>query len=702
MFNGRLGAEAWHSRPKLPHGEIPSGPCQGAMGVQWPGSASPAISGSGAPVLHRTTWNGQPQARPVHNLPTQSAQMQSQVCSQMPDDYANKVAEVTVLRSRNQQLERDTIKLQNDLAQSKDAGAQNEKMKQMKANVDRLENELRYVGQDLMTSEESRRRLQNNVQELESELTQVKATQAARPPAPSPNPLGTSVGVAACSSAGSSPPVIPAVALSGLATPSPAVVASPPLASPCGRSLNAQGPTSEKDPSQWRHEVLVHELASWESAAKVVMRTSGASERAEWDWYRLRQALAQADRERGTKQSHCGVRASSREVVGEQSTALAVASAITEKLCFATEARHWTVMQGGARFSQVWIGMFAEVVDLVPGDPKVDSLASVKTTSLFNALAVAFHVAVLDSRDAPETLGERQECAAQLVETLREIAAKLRPSELDVLAPWLRRPSFCALIATTPGSGSLHVPCLSVVLALLANPTLFTLAHRTDSHENILLAAANLLVVPCIARVKDTTGSERESDSLQRLECRVATLEFFCRCLATSPRLDVVLQLRGAPTIDDEPVDTVLQRVVFLCHHELLCLKLHGVNGGPCGDTTLRKMSEMRLRCAELALMVLSSFIWHEIPWSQDSNDAQYRTACAEKCNALGRTRPLLPSIVDLVLYCASKTTRRRASSLLSSASALRVVLAYVDGDDGGGESVADSSVHLDAPMVID
>merc|ERR1712146_248528 len=104
--------------------------------------------------------------------------------------------------------------------------------------------------------------------------------------------------------------------------------------------------------------------------------------------------------------------------------------------------------------------------------------------------------------------------------------------------------------------------------------------------------------------------------------CRVSALQVFCRCLASAPRLDMVLQLRGAPTVDGESVETVLQRVVFLCHHELLCLGIHGVDGGPWHDPALNECAKRRQRGVELSLMILSSFVWHAVPEINTPNHA--------------------------------------------------------------------------------
>lgn len=69
-------------------------------------------------------------------------------------------------------------------------------------------------------------------------------------------------------------------------------------------------------------------------------------------------------------------------------------------------------------------------------------------------------------------------CCAQLLEALTEVSARLRPAELEVLAPALRRPSLCALLASTPQPGSLHEPSLRLLWMFVQSPALFALAHQ--------------------------------------------------------------------------------------------------------------------------------------------------------------------------------------------------------------------------------
>lgn len=60
---------------------------------------------------------------------------------------------------------------------------------------------------------------------------------------------------------------------------------------------------------------------------------------------------------------------------------------------------------------------------------------------------------------------------------------------------------------------------------------------------------------------------------------------------------------------------------------------------------------------------------------------AAHAAACSEACEALGRMRPLVASIVDMVVRRAASSTFY--TRLLGSASALRVLLAPADGQDG-------------------
>merc|ERR1712046_243545 len=93
----------------------------------------------------------------------------------------------------------------------------------------------------------------------------------------------------------------------------------------------------------------------------------------------------------------------------------------------------------------------------------------------------------------------------------------------------------------------------------------------------------------------------------------------------------------------------------------------------------------------ELALMILSSFVWHATPWTPEMQAAEHAATCSDACDALGRMRPLVASIVDMVVRRATEISGYY-TRLLGSASALRVLLAPADGQDGcaaGGDGRA-------------
>eukprot|EP00913_Durusdinium_trenchii_P009226 g8673.t1 len=209
-----------------------------------------------------------------------------------------------------------------------------------------------------------------------------------------------------------------------------------------------------------------------------------------------------------------------------------------------------------------------------------------------------------------------------------------------------------------PPEETLHVPCLSLLEALMACPELFAVAHQAECQENVLLAAAELLVIPSAL---DEPGGE---DSLERQECRVAALRVFNRCSGTAS-LDLVLPLRA-----EEDMDTVLQRLVLLCHHDLLCLLMYG---NPWHSTRLAASRQQRLQSVELSLFLLSSYAWQlckDGPEPQTSEKRQASSRAAR--NQLGRTQVLVPSIVEMVGSVAASD--EEFEPLLGSASALRML----------------------------
>lgn len=437
---------------------------------------------------------------------------------------------------------------------------------------------------------------------------------------------------------------------------------------------------------QWRQDVLLRELALWEAASEAVSRSQPHHGFAEPSapWFALREMVGRLSHNSPAPRQQMS---KSKDIATNRDLAAAVA----EQVQAAYSGKCWAVVQGGARFVQVLLGLFPDTISMLKSQivggnvqQQAPSDEALSGTTLFNELAEALHAVVLDSdeSDAAEdakanNAADRHTCAEQLLKTLLEIVGKLRHHELDALGSAFRRPSLCALLVESPSSGSLHLLCMQLLQALLAGKELYALAHGADCHENLLLAVANLLIIPSIdSRPDDDATLGHDTPELQ--QCRVSALQVFCRCLASAPRLDMVLQFRGALTVHGETVETVLQRVVFLCHHELLCLGIHGVDGGSWHDSSLHECAKRRQRAIELSLMILSSFVWHAIP---DMQAPDHAMACSEACAALGRMRPLVASIVDMVGRRAARSPYY--TRLLSSASALRVLLAHAGGEDG-------------------
>lgn len=462
--------------------------------------------------------------------------------------------------------------------------------------------------------------------------------------------------------------------------------------------------------------MLLRELSCWEAASKTVSRSRVHDEPAgpSPSWFVLRENVSRLTHRRPAPSQQLP---DTKAVAANQD----LTTAVTSQLRAACTSGHWVVVQGGARFVQVLIGLFPHILSTLSSEtlgvhtqPHVTDGTCDKpsATKLFDELTHALHELVLgpsrekvDKSAQTNETGDGCECAAQLLATLLEIAGKLRPHELDALGTAFQKPSLCALLGEPPSPGSLHPLCMQLLQALLASTELYALAHGADSHENPLLAVANLLVVPTVEpRAGDSANAGSDNAELQ--QCRVLALQVFCRCLASAPRIDMMLQLR-APTVNGETVDTVLHRVVFLCHHELLCLGLHGIDGGPWHDPSLEECAKRRQRAVELALMILSSFVWHATPWTPEMKAPDHAIACSDACVALGRMRPLVASIVDMVVRRASGSTYY--TRLLGSASALRVLLAHVDGDDSGNASGDDGArlgeserVAAMAPMVVE
>jgi len=652
------------SAPLMGH----AGPCPGSLA-----HANRAPPVATTPNFQMVVGGGTVVA-PTQTQPTQAADLRD--------------AEVSILRSRLQQIERDNVRLRNELTASKDTGNQSEKVRQCKQENEKLNGELRYAQQDIKTADEERRRLCSSLQAAQSEVSSLKdnlqqqqmqsqkqlqqpvvaAPQTASPPAPVP----VVVPVAAIA--------MPAVTFTGA-----------PLQKPAARE----------------REVLLRELACWEASASTTSPApDGAHDRA---WFALRGAVEQLGG-------------------GSQSAAGDVAAAASARFSEATNVRRWVAVRGGARFVRVWLGLFPK---------SATDLVAAQDVAIFDAVANALHRATLKQDDESSPLGAREPleeslragCVVALLEALLEVAGTLRRDDLRALGAVMRRPSLCALVGR-PQVGQLHLLSLRLMKVLLASPELFTAAHQADSDVNPLLAAANLLIVPWVRFTEgkrktpaaDDDEAEPNEDSPERQECRIATLELFCRCVATA-RLekvmgkdgpDTVLQLRAVGhSSDEDAVDTVLQRTALLCHHELLCLGLHGTGRSSQGsgpwvyDVGFRACATRRLRAVELSLLLLSSaapgppadFAWaapgQKIPaaaTTQGLDSMVHREACSKACEAFGRTRPLLSSIVEMVASRAVADSTSPYGRLCGAASTLRVLLPHADGECLRDEDEVDSS----------
>lgn len=679
--------------------------------------------------------------------------------SNLNEELANKVAEIDVLRKRLQQFDRENSKMKSELAVAKDQGAHQEKTRQIQGDVERLNNELRWAKQDLMSSEAERKRLHSACQVIQAELQVVKSGRQLTDPGPSPMQTSAvqalpgpapQTGPALQMQAGAVQPMqvlpapglpapmahpVPAPAVQPMqvaappmvqtggsvasttgssfaavsASPSLAATQSKPAASAAGNPLQAPGLANSGPPltesRQWRQDVLLRELACWEAAWKssACSAQQASATTPPSSWFTLREAVGRLTQERASGSRSSGVVGATSGVTAATADAVV---AIAARIRIAGDLRQWAAVTGGARFAQVWVGLFPDAVAELNATA-AEAGSSALVMELFTGLIDVLHAVVLDGAgqgdalvtDRPDEAKERHACTAQLLKFLLEVVSKLQPVELHILSNILERPSLSALLAESPHPGSLHLSCMRLLQALVASEELFARAHQAECDKNPLLAAANLLIIPAI----DPEG-KRGPDSSDLQRCRVAALELFCRCLATAPRPDIVLQLREAPTVNAEHVDTVLQRVVFLCHHELLCLGLHGQDGGTLRDLSMRECARIRQRAVELSLMILSSFVWHAAPWTPDAKGSDHKAACAAACTALGRMRPLLASIVDMVARRAQSSTLY--ARLLGSISAVRILLEGIDGEcDGclqsGDDSVANDHGGALVPMTV-
>eukprot|EP00929_Paragymnodinium_shiwhaense_P005208 TRINITY_DN10684_c0_g3_i1.p1 TRINITY_DN10684_c0_g3~~TRINITY_DN10684_c0_g3_i1.p1 ORF type:complete len:856 (-),score=231.07 TRINITY_DN10684_c0_g3_i1:154-2721(-) len=612
------------------------------------------------------------------------------------DELANKAAEVTVLRNRLQMMERENVRLVNEIATSKDQVPQSERLKKLGQELDKLQTEQRYLKQDLRSSEDERKKLQGSLQASQADLVATKQqAQQAVQQAMLQSQQQHAAAVVASAAAASAPATM---AASQQTIPASAAMAAPtstPATTPPAAVFVAPPVATASPVRASASQILLRELAAWEatsSSSSSSFPSSAAAPAAARQrrglppssWVALRTATTQL----------ADTAAASSSSTSSASGSLGRASA--SKICSGVESRSWLSVRGGARFVKVWFGLFPVCAS---------ELVAANDLAIFEALANALHASVLGasspsaakSQEAGGASGSESPrgapaaCVLELLGAIAETASHLRPDEGHVLMSLMKRPSLCALLTGPglPAKGSLQLPALRVLRASLAAPLLCAAAHQAESSENPLLAASNLLIVPA-AVMEGASAGEGSSlaegaDSQERQECRTAALEVFCRCLATAPSPDVVLRLRGASAAsDDDIVDSVLQRIVLLCHHELMCLGVHGLQGGPWRDPALVRCAKRRLRNVELSLALLSRFVLHSVPWSLEGNTAkseEHQLACEKACRAFGRTRPLLASIVDRVVRdYAQQPASSPYSMFLSAASTLRMLLAHADG----------------------
>merc|ERR1712070_668275 len=104
---------------------------------------------------------------------------------------------------------------------------------------------------------------------------------------------------------------------------------------------------------EWRHDVLLRELSRWEavSSSHVNLEKSESSA----SWFAIRETISRLTHKKlGHGQSQSKAAASNDEL----------AEVITQLLWQACDDRSWVVVQGGARFVQVLIGLFPDTVSM--------------------------------------------------------------------------------------------------------------------------------------------------------------------------------------------------------------------------------------------------------------------------------------------------------------------------------------------------
>ena len=536
------------------------------------------------------------------------------------DELATKTAEITILRSRLQAFERENTRLENELATARDAGPASKQSQQRQVELERVHGELQYARQDLISSEDERKRLKLTVQKMQQEMDHLKA----QPVVEKPVPMAL-------------PPEEP--------RPAPK-----PRPEPSGPSRNEHNVASADRPLQEHRSC--DDPMNEDTMRQHIAILLGLAER--WDGQIKQRLTLQAG------------------VTNFPNKAQSAADAAVELLQEGLHRRQWCALTAGSIFLKHWFGLFPLHASEIAA-----SAAQEAKSALFGALAAVLHSAVLDpatTQCEEEEALEREACAIEVLAALQEIASKLSGALLTALSPVLQQPSLLALLCEDPAPDTLHLQTLRLLEALMGSPDLFTLAHQAETDENVLLAVANALLIPSIPPQRQKKLEAPCEDTVSHQNCRVAALELLLRCLATAPSPDFVLQLRGAA--EGEEVDTVLQRVVLLCHHELLCMKLGA-------------RSEQRTKAAELSLFILSSWLWHAVPQPLSLSPQESRELCLKQCDQLGRTRILLESVVEMVQTLGADECFK---SFLSSTSALRMIIPFVDGEEGAPPSGAASS----------
>ena len=527
--------------------------------------------------------SGIPQWPPQRATSPFAAAPAGNVAANLSDELATKVAEVTILRSRLQASERENTRLENELASAKDSGPS--KQSQQRQELERVHGELQYARQDLISSEDERKRLRLTVQKMQQEMEELKARA----------------------------PVAEPTAKEQIPHAEPARAAPAPQTQPGGQP-GLQPVHGQKEPmKRLREHRSCDEPMNEDMSKQYVGILVGLAER-----------FGSSERQRLALQAAVTSFPQAPQSVHEASCASAAL------LRGGLQNFQWASLSAGATFLKHWFGLFPlhlpEIAESIVKGKK-------ETNSLFAVMAAVLHSAVLDSTnsEAEEAL-LREGCAREFLAALLEAASKLPCTLFAVLSPVLEKPSLFALICEDPAPDSLHLSSLRLLEVLMASPSLFTLAHQAETDENVLLAVANVLMVPSVKT------AESAEDSVERQECRVASLELLLRCLATAPSPDFILQLRGAAQGEEvDEVDTVLQRVVLLCHHELLCLRLGA-----------RAPAPQRKRAAELSLFIISGWLWHAFGPALSSQE-QTGELSLKLCNQLGRTRILIESIVEMV-----------------------------------------------------